>query len=70
MTVWESLMKSKHKLLNSEKYQGLWRPCDHKWGTSCLDIYKYGDDGELNFKQSLKFNRLKDAEAHFEEKYT
>ena len=63
-------MKSKHKLLNSEKYQGVWRPSDVSREKSCLDIFEYGDHGEPYFVRSLKFKRLKDAEAHFEEKYT
>jgi hypothetical protein len=56
--------------MSGEKYEGVWRPCEHRWGTSCLDIYEYGDHGEPYFVRSLKFKRLKDAEAHFEEKYT
>jgi hypothetical protein len=63
-------MKSKPKMLNSEKYQGVWRPSDVSREKSCLDIFEYGDHGEPYFVRSLKFKRLKDAEAHFEEKYT
>ena len=66
-------MKNKPKLLNSEKYQGVWRPSDVSRSKSCLDIYEYGDHGdhgEPYFMRSLKFKSLKDAEAHFEEKYT
>tara|TARA_R110002096_G_scaffold160340_3_gene326525 strand:- start:288 stop:488 length:201 start_codon:yes stop_codon:yes gene_type:complete len=62
-------MKNKPKLLNSEKYQGVWRPSDVSRSKSCLDIYEYGDHGEPYFMRSLKFKSLKDAEAHFEEKY-
>ena len=67
-------MKNKPKLLNSEKYQGVWRPSDVSRSKSCLDIYEYGlysslDHGEPYFVRSLKFETLKDAEAHFEEKY-
>ena len=63
-------MKNKPKMLNSEKYQGVWRPSDVSRSNSCLDIYEYGDHGEPYFMRSLKFKTLKDAEAHFEEKYT
>ena len=58
-------MKNKTKLLNSEKYQGVWRPSDVSRGKSCLDIYEYGDHGEPYFMRSLKFKTLKDAEALF-----
>jgi hypothetical protein len=63
-------MKSKPKMLNSEKYQGVWRPSDVSREKSCLDIFEYGDHGEPYLVRSLKFKRLKDAEAHFEEKYS
>ena len=62
-------MKNKPKLLNSEKYQGVWRPSDVSREKTCLDIFEYGDHGEPYFVRSLKFKKLKDAEAHFEEKY-
>ena len=62
-------MKNKPKLLNSEKYQGVWRPSDVSRSKSCLDIYEYCDNGEPYFMRSLKFKSLKDAEAQFEEKY-
>ena len=42
-------MKNKPKLLNSEKYQGVWRPSDVSRSKSCLDIYEYGDHGEPYF---------------------
>jgi hypothetical protein len=64
-------MKNKPKLLNSEKFQGVWRPSDVSREKSCMDIYEYGDHGEPHLVvRGLKFKRLKDAEAHFEEKYT
>ena len=62
-------MKNNPKLLHSEKYQGVWRPSDVSRSKSCLDIYEYVDHGEPYFMRSLKFKSLKDAEAHFEEKY-
>ena len=63
-------MKNKPLIMSGEKYEAIWRPCDHRWGTSCLDIYEYGDHGAPYFVRSLKFKTLKDAEAHFEEKYS